>query len=540
MDSKSEMITPSQVIDIILKRRWIIIVPLFLALLAGIYLVFTLPMVYKADTLILIQPQKVPDDYVRSVVSADIDTRLNTISQQIMSRSNLEKIIEEFNLFSEMEYDKMYMEDKVESVQKRISVELIRQSRGKSADAFNISFKGGDPRQVAEVTNGLARYFMDENLKVRETQALGTSDFLEDELVSIRDQLENQEGALKKYREAYMGGLPEQLQTNLRILEGLQVQLNIKNESLRYAKNNLILIEKQIEEERRVVTPDGQIVTDQNRPFKSEDEIRLEQLNRQLDDMKMSYTDKHPDIVRLKKQIQDLKKKIAENEKDVEPLEMQPVKRNEKKAVDSGRQIQKITEREELKFQILNLEQEIKKIERQLGYYQKMVEETPKREQELLSLNRDYQNIKSIYDSLLARKLESDISVNMEKKQKGEQFRVLDMARVPKKPSEPDMRKLFIMVLGAGIGVGSGIIFLLEYFNRSFRKPEELEAFLELPVLCTVPHLYKPGEIRMKKINMVTSAIMVLVMTGLLAGFAALSLNGVDQTVALVRRVLPI
>ncbi len=533
----SDMISPAQVVGIIDRRRWIVIIPLCLSLLVGIYLVFTLPMIYKAETLILIQPQKVPEDYVRSVVSADIDTRLNTISQQIMSRSNLEKIIQQFQLFAGPEYEKIFMEDKIENLRERISVDLIRQSKRKAADAFAISFKGQDPQIVASVTNGLARYFMDENLKVRETQALGTSDFLEDELVSIREQLETQEEALKRYRETYMGGLPEQLQTNLRILEGLQIQLNIKNESLRYAKNNLILIEKQIEEDRQNRAQQGQGASGtDNGTFKSEDQVWLEQLNRQLETLKMNYTNRHPDIVRLKDQIKDLEDKIARNAED----QTSPATTGGKSTGDSGREDMKYSEREELKYQIATLLQKIKKIERQLAYYQTKVEDTPKREQELLSLNRDYKNIKNVYDSLLARKLESDISVNMEKKQKGEQFRVLDMAHVPQNPSEPDMGKLFIMVIGAGLGIGAGIIFLLEYFDTSFRKPEAVEAFLELPVLSTIPRLYQPRELKLQRINQISTIFSVVVTLGLVASFAMLIFKGVEPTLALIRQYTPI
>jgi polysaccharide chain length determinant protein (PEP-CTERM system associated) len=416
MKSKPDMITPSQVIDIALRWRWIILMPLFAALIVGIYLVITLPKVYRADTLILVQGQKVPDEFVRSVVTSDSDTRLNTISQQIMSRSNLEKIMDQFNLFSDSKYENMYMEDKIASLRKRISVDLIRADKRKAADAFSISFKGENPRVVAKVANELARYFMDENMKVRETQALGTSEFLEDELDTIRRQLEEQEEALKNYRETNMGGLPEQLQTNLRILEGLQIQLNMKNESLRYAKNNLILVEKHVE----VLAPPVAVGENQEKSplpvYQTEDELKLEALKDRLEQLQLSYTDKHPDIVKLQKNIEELQKKIATEageQTDAIPSG-QPAAAN--KAVPSTLDFQqRLDEREELKNQIAALNAKIEDVERKVVFYQKMVQDTPKREQEFLSLNRDYQNIKIQYNSLLARKLESDISVNMEK-----------------------------------------------------------------------------------------------------------------------------
>lgn len=534
MEKTPGMIDPNFLIGIVLKRRWLLILPFCAAMVAGIVMVIVLPRIYSASTMILIQPQKVPDEYVRSIVSADIDSRINTISQQILSRSNLERIIEEFKIFSGPDFQKIFMEDKLTSMRKRISIDLIRENRRGPADAFSISFKGQKPEQVMRVTNALARYFIDENLKVREEQALGTSDFLEDELNDIRVQLEQQEESLKNYRARYMGGLPEQLDTNLRILEGLQLQLNMKNESLRYAKNNMILVDKQIE---AASGSDSAMDGQDSGPgpvYKTEDELQLEALEDRLEQLRLNYTDKHPDIIKLQKNIQELRKKIDENagQQQAAVSSGQPAP-SRMLPVNMDRQ-QRLNEREELKIQISGLNAEIKQIESKIIYYQKMVQDTPKREQELLSLNRDYQNIKESYDSLLSRKLESDISVNMEKKQKGEQFRILDAASLPQKPSEPDMKKLFILVIGAGLGLGGGLIFLLEYMDSSFRKPEEIDALLELPVLCTIPRLYSPRELKLRKVNTVLSIFSVMVSLVLFAGFAALTFKGVDKVVALV------
>lgn len=538
MKKQSGMITPDQVIEIILRRRWYLIIPFCLALVVGMYLVVALPKIYSASTLILIQPQKVPDEYVRSVVSSDINTRLNTISQQILSRSNLERIITQFNLFSEPEQANMFDEDKIASLRKRISVDLIRSERRGPVDAFSISFKGEDPQLVMRVTNALSNYFIDENLKVREAQALGTSDFLDDELEQVRQKLEQHEEALKNYRARFMGGLPEQLQTNLRILEGLQVQLNMKNESLRYAKNNLLLLDKQLEVMRPPVEPSDSSAAETEAPSISEDEKRLKQLEDQLALLKLNYTDKHPDIIRLKKTLEELKTQIANSPAEELKPALDPISGRSAEAKDE--RTMRLMEREELKIQIDSLEAEIQKIEGQIQHYQRMVEDTPKREQELLSLNRNYQNIKELYDSLLARKLESDISVSMEKKQKGEQFRILDAAKVPEKPSEPDMQKLFIMIIGAGLGLGAGIIFLLEYLDTSLRKPEEIEEMIGLPVLCTVPRLIHPKDRLKKRLNVVFSLFFVGVSLVLFAGFTVLTFKGVDKTLDFVRRFVNI
>lgn len=526
-------IDPKRLLEIGLRRRWLLLIPLCLALMVGIYLVVTLPRIYTASTLILIQPQKVPEEYVRSIVSADSGQRINSISQQITSRSNLERIIKEFNLFSAPENAAMFEEDKIALLRKWISVDLRRSDRRGPAEALSISFKGKDPRLVMRVTNALASYFIDENLKVREAQALGTSDFLDDELQEIRTKLEQQEESLKNYRARYMGGLPEQLQTNLRILEGLQLQLNMKNESLRYAKNNLLLLDKQIDAARSAAAgaaADGSI-SSPPADAHSADEIRLEALKAQLSELRLSYTEKHPDIVRLLKTIAELEQKIAASPQPIQ-APLQPDGRDEHSAW--------IRERNELKIQIATLQDEIKNVENQIRYYQKMVENTPKREQELLLLKRDYQNVKEIYDSMLARKLESDIAVSMEKKQKGEQFRVIDPANVPQKPSDPDMKKLFIMVMAAGLGIGGGLVFLLEYLNSAFRRPEEVESMLELPVLATIPRLYRLRDKRLSRLNAVMTFLCLVFSAVLLAAFTLLTFKGVEPTLDGVRRLVGI
>ena len=143
-------------------------------------------------------------------------------------------------------------------------------------------------------------------------------------------------------------------------------------------------------------------------------------------------------------------------------------------------------QREEIRLAINSLETEISELQNQIAIYENRVEATPKREQELASLQRDYENIQTTYNSLLERKLEADIAVNMEKKQKGEQFQILDSASLPQRPIEPDMRKLFLIFLAAGFGIGGGIIFLLEYLNTSFRRTEDVES-LGVSILATIP-----------------------------------------------------
>jgi uncharacterized protein involved in exopolysaccharide biosynthesis len=229
----------------------------------------------------------------------DIESRVSTIKQQILSRSNLEKIIENFGFFSEPEHATMFMEDKLNGLRRRIDVGLTRARRG--SDAFTISFRGKDPEAVMNVVNTLAAYFMDENLKIREAQATGTSDFLQEELTEVRNRLEEVEARLRTYRSRYMGELPEQLDTNLKILDTLQMRLNERKERIRDERNRLLILENEIEQERKLWTAGM-------KPAESEsgEAVSLEQLKAQLALLKSSYTDQHPDIIRLKGRIAKL------------------------------------------------------------------------------------------------------------------------------------------------------------------------------------------------------------------------------------------
>jgi polysaccharide chain length determinant protein (PEP-CTERM system associated) len=513
---------PKGIIDLVVKRRWLVIVPFFVAMIVGIVLAVKLPRIYEASTLILIQPQKVPQEYVQSIVTTDPGERINTLSQQILSRTNLEKIIDEFKLYQGPEFENLYVEDKINSVRKNISVSVTNDKR-RDNDAFTISFQGKDPQTVMRITNTLASFFIDENLRLREAQAVGTSDSLDDELTVMKKRLEEVESQLKNYREAYMGELPEQLESNLRILDRLQEHIGESLQSLSDAKIRLAAMQNEAAalKERPPLAGDGNNKQETNDP---------DQLRAQLENMLTRYTDRHPDVVRLKARLQDLeaqdKNRAAADGGTIDdktighrtplPLEMR-------------------TQMIEIRNEMRRLEVDIADTKKKITLYQARVENTPKREQELLSLKRDYDNIQASYNSLLSRKLEAEIAVNMERKQKGEQFRVLDTARLPEKPVKPDMKKLFAVVVAAGLAVGGGIIFLLEYMDNTLKRPEEIEEDLQLTVLCMVPEIVSQKTRMLRVVEQVCFAVFTMVSLSLFAGFAILYLKGVDQTLAALK-----
>ena len=193
--------------------------------------------------------------------------------------------------------------------------------------------------------------------------------------------------------------------------------------------------------------------------------------------------------------------------------------------------------REEIRLAIRAIESEIYGLENQLEFYQARVEATPRREQELASLQRDYENIQSAYNSLLERKLEADIAINMEKKRKGEQFKILDDASLPQRPVSPDMKKVFLIFLAAGLGVGCAVIYVLEYADTSIRRPEEVES-LDLELLATIPIVAGWKDRALKRTNQVFSGVSILISMALFAGFYLVSFRGENAAYELIDRFI--
>ena len=518
-------INPGQIADIVIRRRWLVILLLCFSLTLGLFLTLTASKTYQASTLILVQQQSVPTSYVRSVVTASINQRINTISQQILSRSNLEQIISQFDLYGNRE--DLYLEEKIFFMRQRVKVKIERARHG--AEAFSIQFVGSDPQKVMRITNTLASFFMNENLKVREAQAIGTSEFLYSELEKTRRKLEEHEQKISTFRSKYLGGLPDELESNLRTLDRLQQQLADKNLQLREAKNSLALVSSQL---AGLSQPGGQggatsAIGVDGFPPQTENEVKLVEAKREYRELLAKYTDKHPDILNVRKRIEKLEGAVKA-ERTSQTGDAFPGSANP--AI-----IQlKLTEKQ-LTNDISKIEYAILAIEDKMKVYQKRVEETPKRELELQALKRDYKNIRDIYDSLLDRKLEAELSVNMEKKQKGEQFRIIDYARLPEKPISPNVEKYFMISVFLGLGGAVGIIFLLEFFDPFIRRDEQLEDDLGLNIIAVLPQMTTLEDLRKKRLNMVVFILCCVYASVLFSLFMLLSSKGLDRTINLIK-----
>ncbi len=512
------------------RRKWLVIIPAAVFPLAAGYYAMQLPDRYKSSTLILVQPQKVPTKFVPSTVTTSIEDRLHTISQQIFSRTRLEQIIREFNLF-ENERKTKAPEEIIALMRSRIRLKVYKK------DAFELSYIDPNPRLAMLVANKLASLFIEENLKVREQQAIGTSQFLEDEIERYRNKIREKEKIIYEFKQKYMNELPEQLASNQSRLNQLQNQLQINTQNINAAESRKLQLQQQIAEiERRVqedverrrrewerareeararaevsVAEAGGAEGPQNIVLPIDREI--EKLRQRLDDLLTVYTEKHPDVVRLKARLAQLEADAKRQREELEARLQNARQQDGQPAKPSG--VATVTEEEpdlspryppvydKLKAELTRVTNDLEKLREQnekiqeaIETYQKRIAATPARQLQLQQLTEDYDNLKRVLESLIDKKLQADLAENLERKQKGEQFKILDPANLPEKPFYPNRLRYVFMGLAAGLALGVGLVLLLDFLDTSIKTKADLEQTAGVPVLSVIPEIVTPATIR--------------------------------------------
>jgi polysaccharide chain length determinant protein (PEP-CTERM system associated) len=435
--------TLQEYIEILNRRMWYLIIPfLLIVFVASVYSIAA-DKRYKASTLVLVTPQRVPEAFVQATVTSKVEERLQSISQEVMSRTRLEQIIAEYKLY-EKESRSRSKEELVDLMRSNINVELPTKKDEKGY--FTISFTGDNPQVVTTIANRLASLFIEENLRIREQQAVGTTEFLSIELKAAKKKLDEMETAVTAYKTKYMGELPEQREANIKILEQLQNQ-NLKvSESLRAAQDRKLVIQKQLMEMPAAV---------------------------ELEDLRAKYTENHPDVIAAKKKYTGPENKSGYDTH----VRKDPRYRELRSQLD-------LTD-----LEIRRLARESANLSGQVETYLSRIEKSPAREQDMAALMREYSSTKQNYETLLKKNQDAIQAENLEKRQKGEQFRVIDPARVPEKPFSPDIPKTMLISLLAGLGAGLAAVFLREQMDRSFYDATDVEITLGIKVLATIPKI---------------------------------------------------
>ncbi|MDH5642268.1 MAG: hypothetical protein OEY28_13350, partial [Nitrospira sp.] len=382
------------------------------------------------------------------------------------------------------------LESVLESLRKQIKIDTVGTagSRGKSVEAFTISFSHEDPTTAMKVTAKLASQYIEENLRVREQMVTGVSAFLEQELNASKSSLEAKEQEISAFKSKYIGLLPEQMEANLRALDRLQGDLHATDELIHSKTDRFGLLEKSIKEYEAsgtVQAVPGSTMTGPGAGPAGMDPlvVRLKELERNLTALLAEYKETYPDIMQIRQEISSIKKQLVEkygdpeNEKDGEASQtFDPYLR------------ELIKQRNELRGELASIKDRRRRLADHIKEFEGRVEQTPSREQELMILLRDYENMQKNYQALLDKRLNAHVAENLEKRQKGEQFRVLDPANLPEKPEKPN--RLAIMVIGliGGCGLGIGLVVGIEQMNPTFKRREEVEMLPGIRVLAAIPN----------------------------------------------------
>ena len=465
----------SEILHGFYRRKWLILCVFVVTSCLSIYLAKILPEVYRSSTLILVTPQKLPGSFVTSTVTMDLNERMQSILQEIMSRTNLEKIVQEFNLFPGA-----MMEDRVGALRGSVSLDFRR------SNVFQLSFDSQSPETAKQLSSRLASLFIEQNLQVREQQAMGTKIFINAEAERLRKELEEQEAEVNRYRAANRFELPDLLDANLRTVDQLKTELQGSLSRLASLRERKGALEKQLVE---VEIAGPELAGAKGREgLASAPDVTGQLRKRELDDLLRRYSVKHPDVIRIKNEIAAIEEQTkAGSSKDslgalwapvTSPLAQ--VLRKQIAGLDS---------------EAISLQSQMEGLRLEVGKYQSRIDNTPVRGIELGKISRTYDITLRKYQDLLAKGLESELSENMEKKQKGEQFQVLDPANFPLKAFKPNRQRIVLMGLLAGLAAGFGLAFLWETLDRSFKHSEELNGYIDLPVLATLPAVLTRGSV---------------------------------------------
>ena len=510
--------TPEDIVLIAWRRKWWAVLPAIAITVAVYAWVRTLPNLYRSDTLILVVPQRVPESYVRSTVTSKIEDRLQSITQQILSRTRLERIIQDFNLYQEARKTAI-MEDVVERMRGNISVQVVK------GDAFRVSFTADEARTAMRVTERLASLFIEENLRDREVLAEGTNQFLEAQLEDARRRLIETERKVEEYKRAYSGELPEQREANMQGLHNAEIQLQNLTESMNRDRDRRLVVERLLAD---ADSPDALPPAPAPPPPPGPDGLpagasaaqQLEVAQVQLQAMQTRLTPQHPDVIRMKRIVADLQKK-ADAEALARPVSSGFVGLSPAEALKRNRLAEMKAELEKIDKQIAQKQENEQRLRTAMGVYQKRIESAPQRDIDLTELRRDYGTLQATYTSLLAKKEDSKVAANLERRQIGEQFKILDPARLPERPASPNRQQLHMVGLLAAIGFGIALAALIEYLDKTMRSEADVNAALNLVVLAAVPVLPEMAAPKLRRWKLVAVSAAVFLMA--VAGAAAVA-----------------
>ncbi|MBN1103963.1 MAG: hypothetical protein JXL84_11165 [Deltaproteobacteria bacterium] len=542
---------------VIRRRRKSFFLTFCLLLTTGLLVAFLLPPMFLSRSTILIESQQIPPEYVRTSITSLVEERLHAITQRIMSTSRLTGIINRFNLYSDMK-ERFTREEIVEKMRddikfKTISTDVLSRKGGRAAAeavtvAFTLSYEGRDPSMVQKVANVLASLYLEENLKVREQRASNTTAFLQQEMEQLKGEIDQIQNRISRFKEAHLQELPEITPSNLQTISRLQRDLDQIRMQINTLRERKILLEGQL----LSVDPLTPLVNEEGKTVMNPVE-RLKYLRLQLVVLQGSLSERHPDVRRLRKEIEELEAQGYETPGDAEKLKRLEDLKGRQASLEGtvnpshpdavklsrevealGRELQseeKKTSSEEkpqqkpdnpaylnIKTQIATADLEIaalndqsRQIREEIARVQARIDRAPMVEKDYNILMSDYQSARAKSNELTSKYLEAKVAQGMEETQRGERFTIIDPAQLPEKPHKPNRMAIAVISLVLALGAGVGMAAVREVADTSIKSGEEFSNLTGLPVLAVISRIVSPAEIRARRIKWAAGLVGVAV-----------------------------
>ncbi|HXH81393.1 MAG TPA: hypothetical protein VNN07_00525 [Candidatus Tectomicrobia bacterium] len=496
-------------LEIARRRRALALIPFVFVLAAAVSLALFLPSLWTARTLVLVTRPQVPESLVKPTVQAELEGRLLTLGHEILDAPRLGRIIEEHGLYPDLR-GQAPLEEIVGRMRQDIRIEVVDDGERRQEPrtvAFTVAYTAADPAVAAAVANTLSQLFIDENSRQRERQAVGTSEFLEAQIREMRERLAAQEKRITDYKERHLGELPEQREVNLRTLERLQAQLALAQENNRRANERRALLAQSLNDLDVAAAMAASAGTGPTPSPAGTGAARLSVLRQELAALETTYSDRYPDVISLKEQIRLLEAQVKEEEQRAAAAKSASaaprpdagggrLTRDLRLAAQNPYVLSLIAQADQAAVEAKTTAEEIANLNRQIAVYQRRLENMPKREQELALITRDYETTRDTFRSLLAKRSEADIAADLEQRQKGEQFRIIEPARVPDRPIGPNRLRLLLVGLALALGAAVAAVVLAEQVDTSFRRADEARSAVALPVLSTIPRIVTDADRR--------------------------------------------
>jgi len=498
-------------LDLFVFHWKLIVACLLVAMTVGLALYLRMPKVYKCESLLSYERQQInPARMAPEQDNQRLRDTISTLSNVVISRNNLEDIIKQFNLYPEAR-QRLPIEDVIDSMRRHIKI-----SPSPRGDTFTVSFEGGEQDNVMKVTNALAAKFIEENLKYREARATETSKYTRDELDLAKTVLDKKEQVMRDYKLKYYNEMPAQRDSNLHRLNSLHGQYQGVQDSIQDLERTKVMVQEQINLRKRLVSAmgssTGAVSSQQSSAARNGQAItpwqRLQQLNRHLEALQIKYTDKHPEIRRTRQLIAKIEAELGG--------EKPPAGIKKYGQVQDPQIGQLQIQLKEISLNIKKLKTDQETIRSEFEQYEKWIASAPVREAEWNALTRDYDELRRNYDYLVSQNLQASSVEHLERKQKGSKFKIVDSARFPDKPYKPNFLRMILIAVGTGLGIGACLVFAMDFVDTSFKDASELESYLDIPVVSSIPYLEGHDEAGKKRLKMVFWSIGFLLYSGLL------------------------